>query len=351
MTKSARPTTRTWDDAPSPRGASPGSLPIRLAETVVRHPVTSGGALLSVVTIGVIVGNALANQPLRHPHPWFQTRAPIEDARPVAVPMPQPQPAIQPATLQNMPVAPTPALPPVLPRPRPLGSADSIGTLRDLQVALHDHGLYAGPLDGVLGPATADAIRAFERRIGAPVTGEPSDLLLATARALRPNEPTTTASTPAAPTSAPKRADGAPQRRVEAAPVLGTRSAALDTTPVSNGGTPSMRIAVADAVAHPAASTADDLPMVDEVEAPVFTGSIRRAAREPLASGGDVRLQRIQRGLIAAGYGPLKADGRWDDRCASAVRRFEADNGWPVTGRPTAQLASRLPPDPAPTRH
>jgi len=350
MTKSARPTSRTWDDAPSPRGAAPGSLPIRLAETVMRHPVTSGGAFLSVVTIGVIVGNALANQPLRHPHPWFQTRAPIEDARPVAVPMPLPAPAIQPATLQNTPVAPAPALPTVLPRPRPLGSADPIGTLRDLQLALRDHGLYAGPLDGVLGPATADAIRAFERRIGAPVTGEPSDLLLATARALRPNEPTTTASTPSAPATQPRRVDTAPAapRRAEAAP----EARALDTTSVAATATPSMRIAVADAVAHPAAAAAeDDLPMVDEVEAPVFTGSIRRAAREPLATGGDVRLQRIQRGLIAAGYGPLKADGRWDDRSASAVRRFEADNGWPVTGRPTAQLAARLPAEPAPVRH
>ena len=352
MTKSARPTSRTWDDAPSPRGAAPGSLPIRLAETVMRHPVTSGGAFLSLVTIGVIVGNALANQPLRHPHPWFQTRAPIEDARPVAVPMPQPAPAIQPATLQNTPVAPTasPTLPTVLPRPRPLGSADPIGTLRDLQVALRDHGLYGGPLDGVLGPATADAIRAFERRIGAPVTGEPSDLLLATARALRPNEPTTTASTPSAPATQPRRVETAPQRRAEAAPAPDTRAVALDTTPVANTGTPSMRIAVADAVARPAASAEDDLPMVDEVEAPVFTGSIRRAAREPLASGGDVRLQKIQRGLIAAGYGPLKADGRWDDRSSSAVRRFEADNGWPVTGRPTAQLASHLPTEPAPVR-
>ncbi len=321
----------------------PGSLPIRLAETVLRHPVTSGGVFLSVVTIAVIVGNALVNQPQRHPHPWFQTRV-GDDARPAAVPMPQPAPApasaVQPATLQNTPVNAAPMLPPVLPRPRPLGSADSIGTLRDLQLALHDHGLYAGPLDGVLGPATAEAIRAFERRIGAPVTGEPSDLLLATARALRPAEPTTTASTPQP-----------AQRRVDVAPAPQTRALAFDATPVASTATPSMRIAVADAVAHPAEANGDDLPMVDEAEAPVFTGSIRRAAREPLATGGDVRLQKIQRGLIAAGYGPLKADGRWDDRSASAVRRFEADHGWPVTGKPTAQLVARLQPEPTAPRH
>jgi peptidoglycan hydrolase-like protein with peptidoglycan-binding domain len=75
-----------------------------------------------------------------------------------------------------------------------------------------------------------------------------------------------------------------------------------------------------------------------EVDTPVFTGSIRRAAREPLAQGGDERLQKLQRALIAAGYGPLKADGRWDERSVSAVRRYEADHGWTVTGKPSDKL-------------
>lgn len=334
MTRSARPASRTWDDEPLARSSRPGGLPLRLAETILAHPVAAGGVFLSLTMIGVIAGNALGNQPARHPHPWFQTRAVAEPAKAEVVPLPQPAPQLQPAEARPVvPIAPAVA-PAALPRPRPIGSAEP-AALRDLQTALRDHGLYAGPLDGVMGPATAEAIRAFEKRIGAPVTGEPSELLLATARALHPAEPATTASTPLQ-----------TQRRTEAAPLTG---GGLDMRPTGSIGAPSMRIAVADAVATPvAAEEANLLPVVDEVEAPVLSGAIRRAQREPLATGGDARMQKIQRGLIAAGYGPLKADGRWDDRSASAVRRFEADRGWPVTGRPSARLQTQLSP-PAPT--
>ncbi len=40
-----------------------------------------------------------------------------------------------------------------------------------LQVALHAHGLYPGPVDGIYGPATARGLRAFQRRAGLAVDG------------------------------------------------------------------------------------------------------------------------------------------------------------------------------------
>ena len=40
-----------------------------------------------------------------------------------------------------------------------------------LQVALRAHGLYAGPIDGIAGPATAAAIRAFQMRASLQVDG------------------------------------------------------------------------------------------------------------------------------------------------------------------------------------
>ena len=40
-----------------------------------------------------------------------------------------------------------------------------------LQVALRAHGLYRGPVDGVAGPATARAVRAFQRQAGLPADG------------------------------------------------------------------------------------------------------------------------------------------------------------------------------------
>ena len=40
-----------------------------------------------------------------------------------------------------------------------------------LQVALHAHGLYPGPVDGIYGPATARGLRAFQRRAGLAADG------------------------------------------------------------------------------------------------------------------------------------------------------------------------------------
>jgi soluble lytic murein transglycosylase-like protein len=40
-----------------------------------------------------------------------------------------------------------------------------------LQVALRFQGLYSGPIDGLVGPQTVHALRAFQRREGLPVTG------------------------------------------------------------------------------------------------------------------------------------------------------------------------------------
>ena len=40
-----------------------------------------------------------------------------------------------------------------------------------LQVALRAQGLYLGAIDGIVGPATVRAARAFQRQEGLPVTG------------------------------------------------------------------------------------------------------------------------------------------------------------------------------------
>lgn len=42
-----------------------------------------------------------------------------------------------------------------------------------LQVGLHTHGLYRGPIDGIPGPATAKAVRALQRRARIAVDGVP----------------------------------------------------------------------------------------------------------------------------------------------------------------------------------
>jgi len=312
--RSNRTTGDDWDDRDDGRRA-PGSLPIRLAERALRNPVTTGGAVVSLLVVGITAVNALANQTGRHPHPFFDTRSHVRaEARPAPSAAPAPA-AVQPANS---------GLPNVLPRPKPVSAVED-GLVRDLQTTLADRGFYSGPIDGVVGPATAEAIRASERRLGTTPTGEPSELLLAALRAA----PSVVAQVAPAPQTAPKPAADKPRAPAPAAP-------ARSTAAPQPAATPPMRVAAADAVAYPAGR--EESAEAAEVDAPVFTGSIRRAAREPLAQGGDEKLQKLQRALIAAGYGPLKADGRWDDRSASAVRRYEADRGWPVTGKPTDKL-------------
>jgi peptidoglycan hydrolase-like protein with peptidoglycan-binding domain len=325
------------DDRRSGRRA-PGSLPIRVAELALRNPVTTGGLAVSLVMVAVTVANALANQPARHPHPLFDTRTVVGgDVRP-AVKSP-----VHPVSTSPSPAA-TPAsgVPFALPRPKPVSELDE-GLVRDLQVVLAERGFYAGSIDGVVGPATAEAIGASERLLGVTPTGMASELLLAALRAA-PQVVAQGAHPPQKQVAAQTR-QAIPAPAPAPAPAPSRHSAPQSaTTPPP---TPSMRVATADAVAYPASREVMDYA---ETEVPVFTGSIRRAAREPLAKGGDEKLQKLQRALIAAGYGPLKADGRWDERSITAVRRYEADRGWPVTGRPSERLVWDLMPKSAQSR-
>jgi hypothetical protein len=52
------------------------------------------------------------------------------------------------------------------------------GTVRELQSALRGLGYYSGPLDGVAGPKTTRAIRAYQKQNGLLVDGRPSVALL-----------------------------------------------------------------------------------------------------------------------------------------------------------------------------
>ncbi len=75
---------------------------------------------------------------------------------------------------------------------RPTETGDAL--VRDIQQALASGGLYDGPIDGLVGPQTEAAIRAFEQSAGLPTTGEASAGLLASIRA----GPATPNNTPAA---------------------------------------------------------------------------------------------------------------------------------------------------------
>src|SRR5690606_23996602 len=61
----------------------------------------------------------------------------------------------------------------------PQQGPDRLQLVRSIQDELNRRGYDAGPADGVLGPKTRSAIRAYQSDAGLPVTGDPSESLLA----------------------------------------------------------------------------------------------------------------------------------------------------------------------------
>lgn len=82
-----------------------------------------------------------------------------------------------------------------LPLPRPGAAAVDAEAqrrtelLRDIQAELSRRGLLQGESDGAPGPRTTKAIRDFQTQAGLPVSGEPSDALLAALLTSTPPKP------------------------------------------------------------------------------------------------------------------------------------------------------------------
>jgi peptidoglycan hydrolase-like protein with peptidoglycan-binding domain len=111
-----------------------------LARLCRRSVITAG---LFVLAGAGISGNALLLQPERRPAPIIVTRTPAE------------------------------------------APSASVPLVRAVQEELSRSGLYDGPLDGLAGPRTRSAIRAFEARSGRALTGAASERLLAALREAR----------------------------------------------------------------------------------------------------------------------------------------------------------------------
>jgi peptidoglycan hydrolase-like protein with peptidoglycan-binding domain len=54
------------------------------------------------------------------------------------------------------------------------------------------------------------------------------------------------------------------------------------------------------------------------------------------------RIQEIQQALVQAGYLKAQPNGRWDDQTREAMRRYQADHGFPATGLPEAKSLMKL---------
>ena len=64
----------------------------------------------------------------------------------------------------------------------------------------------------------------------------------------------------------------------------------------------------------------------------------RRAQLRP----GPERIEEIQQALAQAGYFKAQPNGHWDDQTREAMRRYQGDHGFPVTGLPEAKSLMKL---------
>ncbi|MFN7052956.1 MAG: peptidoglycan-binding protein [Gemmobacter sp.] len=186
-------------------------------------------------------------------------------------------------------------------------------------------GLYDGAADGKRGPRTDAAISAYQRRLGVPVTGAPSDDLLAAlsidekSPAVRPKERPVQARATADDTIDPVAA--------------AIRNAEKTVTTAQSTPTPYPSTAARPTPARLPAAT------------PVSTGAASPAnlAATAGSAGAEASLiMDIQRGLINIAYTDISVDGVAGDKTKAAIRHFERHYRLPETGEPNMAVLKKL---------
>lgn len=268
----------------------------RLIDRAFENPANSGGLLVMALTATAIVSNAMFLQNGRHPEPLFMTRpappvwqaprpaprAPALAARPDRLINDPPMPRIAPRQLSA--AEPDAALAP--PDSQTVPPSSDVQLIAEIQRELARVGLYSGAIDGVLGARTEAAISAFQTVAGIVITGRPgADLLTALKQ--------------------PLPARGSP------------------TAVVRNS--------------EAAAQTAE-LDRRERERTEMIAAQQRRQVEMRAAENYRI----VQAALNRIGYGPIPVDGISGTDTLDAIRRFELDNGMPITGEANDALITRL---------
>ena len=200
-------------------------------------------------------------------------------------------------------------------------------SLRNVQVALATLGYQVGTPDGVIGPKSRAAIRAYQVDSGLPASGEPSIALYDKLQA-----------------SIAKRSGQAVQPAQPAAPAV---SAAM----VSEAQTELRRRGYAISAITGTANS-ETIAAVREYQADAHlpvTGAIddellRQLGTAKADSGAIYREQvkQVQAALNAAGYNAGPADGALGPKSRAAISRYQTDNNLGATGEVNAELLASL---------
>jgi peptidoglycan hydrolase-like protein with peptidoglycan-binding domain len=249
-----------------------------IVDRVFENPAMSGGLMVMALTATAIVSNAMFLQRGHHPDPLLMTRPSVTREAPRP-------PAVRPVRSRPQAVIVVPPLPRLAPvHAEPVAQAVVVKPpVLEIQRELARLGLYSGAIDGVAGSRTAAAISAYEIAAGLPATGIASSELLEAMKQPLPPKPQATLNT--APDIAAIELDRRERER-------------------------SARIAAEE------------------------------QSRAAVQMQNNVRV--IQGALNRIGYGPVPVDGSASEETVDAIRRFELDNGLPVSGEANEDLLARL---------
>jgi peptidoglycan hydrolase-like protein with peptidoglycan-binding domain len=361
--------------------AAAGRTALWAVSIYMRQPLRNT-ALAALVGLSAMAGsNALYKQSHHHPAPLFGTfdeAAPVvKKARPAAVlPAAKPKKLAQPVSEETT------------------GSVDAAATVDTIntddvlamQQKLIALGMLDGKADGMFGPRTAKAIKAFESSVGrtprglltptivamirdaqmpAPIVPVPAKTELPALVVPKVNVPTATVTAQLAPapvtiptnvttdplpapspllasTAAKPAASQAAPVQVAAleAPAPADAASVVVTPPETATPDPATAVTkrpVQTIAVHAAPAAADseseDQPSADDL-APITEG-------EDASSDHDV-VAAVQRGLNSLGFLHQQVDGVAGEATAKAIRNFEVYYRYDVTGRVTRELVRLL---------
>lgn len=358
-----------------------GAVALATGRTVARTAMWAGryyfnqplrnSGIAALLLLSTMAGaNALYFQQHHHPAPLFGLPGVqvAEASKPAPAPV---TPAIRPKSLPaHTAVTAAPAEAAVA--ERTIGTEDVIG----IQKKLASFELFDAKVDGLFGPRTARAIKAFEQRIGRSPKGELTpdvvDLILTTASigpAPKPEplpmpdplpqvtakvETKVAAVTPAplpAPTPLTTELQTLPAPAIAEAPVVDAAPVIEEAPKVTTRDlpdTPEEAVAIAADVANEVVQNVQALTAPTEnanavTKRVVQTVQVAPPPPAPAPAATEKELvAQVQRGLSSLGFLHTSIDGVAGEATAKAIRNFEVYYNYSVTGRVTADLVKLL---------
>ncbi len=327
-------------------------------------------AIAALTTLSAMAGsNALYNQTGQHPAPLFGSfdDTPVKAAPAPVMPIERPVQLLgvpSPETTGSVEKAATEPIP-----SEPIGNEDVF----EIQRKLTAFKLFDAKVDGLYGPRTAHAIKAFETAMGMKVTGELTPEIVALIRqtpitaelghqteaeaTLEPPRPVTaeirTEPTPALSLAEEPAALPAPEPLVAATePTLTTATAEEPQPMVKAEGVTTLEMTSPPEAEQAPVSEAAVGPTTREVqtiavratvpEAPAADDVITAPINLTKVSTDPKVVSAIQRGLASLGFLHGKIDGVAGEATAKAIRNFEVYYNYNVTGRITPELINLL---------